>query len=110
MTVMDVFDRLVAAPPPSMKHLSTTIRFDIADGDRTRHYLLVLDQGTAKVTHRRAKADAVIGMDRPLFERLLSGRANAMAATLRGEISMEGDRGLLVALQRLMPGPSKGNS
>ena len=105
--IADFFDHLFADPPPPLKRMSATIRFDIEDATTTRHWLLALDRGTIRVSHRKAKADAVIRTDRALFQRVLAGEANAMAATLRGQIAIEGDRELLVAFQRLMPGPSR---
>lgn len=102
---MDFFDKLVADPPPALRRMNATIRFDIEDGRTTRHWLLTLDQGDVRVANHKGAADAVIRTDRELFDRLISGQANAMAATLRGQVCIEGDRELLVAFQRLMPGP-----
>jgi putative sterol carrier protein len=104
---VDFFDKLVADPPPALRKLNATIRFDLEDGQATRHWLLTMDHGTVKVAHRKAPADAVICTDLGLFQRLVTGEANAMAATLRGQVRIEGDRELLVAFQRLMPGPPK---
>jgi hypothetical protein len=36
---------------------------------------------------------------------MVIGKANAMAATLRGVIVPEGDLGLVISFQRLFPGP-----
>jgi putative sterol carrier protein len=44
-------------------------------------------------------------MAEPLFEAIARGDANAFAAALRGEIEIEGDAALLLAFQRLFPGP-----
>jgi len=107
MAVTDFFDNLVADPPPSLQRVTATVRFDVIDGDQTRYHLVSLDHGAVKLSQRKVKADATIRIERPVFERLLSGKANAMAAALRGELSFEGDRGLLVALQHMMPGPGK---
>jgi hypothetical protein len=110
---VDFFDRLAAEPPPVLRKMTATVRFDLdvpgPQGPTTRHWLVTMDHGTVRVAHRKGRADAVIHVDRDLFERILAGEANAMAATLRGQISLEGDRELLVAFQRLTPGPSKGD-
>ena len=37
---------------------------------------------------------------------LVSGRANAMASTLRGELVIDGDPDVLVRFQRLFPAPT----
>jgi putative sterol carrier protein len=102
----EFFHQLATSPPPTMKKMSATIRFDVEDGP-TKHWLLMIDRGTVQVSHRKAKADAAIRISRNLFERILAGEANAMAATLRGELSIEGDPELIVAFQRLMPGPAR---
>jgi hypothetical protein len=46
-------------------------------------------------------------MRRELFDDIRSGRTNAVAATLRGEITIEGNPRLLNIFQRLFPGPAK---
>jgi putative sterol carrier protein len=104
---MDFFDQLVADPPPQLRNLDATIRFDLEDGSSTRHWLLTLDHGTVRVSHRKGRADAIIHTDVDLFDRLVTGQANAMAAALRGQICIEGDPGLLVAFQRILPGSEK---
>jgi putative sterol carrier protein len=38
-----------------------------------------------------------------LFDDLASGRANAMAAMLRGAVAVDGDRTLMIRFQRLFP-------
>ena len=40
-----------------------------------------------------------------LFDGIATGQQNAMAAVLRGEVGIEGDRTLLVRFQKLFPGP-----
>jgi putative sterol carrier protein len=103
----EFFHQLATSPPPTLKKMSATIRFDVEDGPTTKHWLLMIDHGTVQVSHRKAKADAAARISRNLFERILAGEANTMAAALRGEISMEGDPELMVAFQRLMPGPTR---
>ena len=103
----EFFHQLATSPPPVLMKMSATIRIDVEDGPTTRHWLLTIDRGTVRTSHRRAKADAVIRVSRDLFERILGGEANAMAAVLRGEMSIDGDPELLVAFQRLVPGPAR---
>jgi putative sterol carrier protein len=38
---------------------------------------------------------------------MVEGKVNAMAAVLRGEVSLEGDLGLVISFQRLFPGPPR---
>ena len=44
--------------------------------------------------------------DRKVFDAIVSGEMNALAATLRGAVVIEGDLGLLARFQRLFPGRS----
>ena len=103
----EFFQQLTTSPPPALNKMAATIRLDIEDGPTTRHWLLTIDRGTVQVSHRGSRADAVIRINRKLFERVLTGDANAMAATLRGEIAIDGDRELLVAFQRLISGSDR---
>jgi putative sterol carrier protein len=105
--IEEFFHQLTKTPPPALQRMSATIRFDIEDGPTTKHWLLAVDRGTVTVSHRKARADAVIRIGRELFEHILAGDANAMAAMLRGEISVDGDPALLLSFQRLMPGPAR---
>jgi hypothetical protein len=43
--------------------------------------------------------------DPGLFERIITGEANALTAALRGRLRIEGDPRLLVAIKSLLPGP-----
>jgi putative sterol carrier protein len=107
---MEFFDRLVADPPAPLRRLNATIRFDLhSNGNGTRHWLLSLKSGEVTVSHRRDRADAIVRTDARLFDRLVRGEANAMAAMLRGQIAVEGDPRLLVAFQRVLPGPPGGH-
>jgi putative sterol carrier protein len=105
--IEEFFHHLTTSPPPPLKKMSATIRFDIEDGPTTKHWLLAVDRGTVTVSHRKARADAVIRVGRELFEHILAGDANAMAAMLRGEIAIDGDPALMLSFQRLMPGPAR---
>jgi putative sterol carrier protein len=69
-------------------------------------WLITITKGDVALSHRNAKADCVVRADRALFDGIANGEANAMAAFLRGAIDVEGDRGLLLAFQRVFPGPA----
>jgi putative sterol carrier protein len=47
----------------------------------------------------------VIKADSDVFDGIAAGRVNAMVAHLRGLVTVEGDAGLALALERLLPGP-----
>ena len=107
----EFFDRLGSQPQPLLSQITATIRVDL-DDDRnaTKHWYLDIDKGTVAVSQRNSGANAVIQTHRALFERMVTGEANALTATLRGQIGMEGDPKLMVAFQRLMPGPPRDNT
>ena len=68
--------------------------------------LVAIKKGDVTVSRAKGKADCTITADKALIEGMISGEVNAMAALLRGEVSVEGDLELLVLSQRLFPGPA----
>jgi putative sterol carrier protein len=92
---------------PALAKATGTLRFDLRHGDaRPVRWLITITKGDVALSHRNAKADCVVRADRALFDGIANGEANAMAAFLRGAIDVEGDRGLLLAFQRVFPGPA----
>ncbi len=83
------------------------MRFDIDDGERTEHWHLQIRKGDITVSHEGPEADCVISADIATFDAILAGRMNAMAAILRGAVTIEGKVVLLAALQRLFPGTTE---
>jgi len=83
-----------------------TIRLDlaVADGGSERWFVSI-DRGDVRVSRDGATAGCIVRADRSLFDAIASGRANPMAAMLRGALIVEGDPDLLVLFQRLLPGP-----
>ena len=90
---------------PLLRTVKGTVRFDVTGDAGTDHWLLALDRGAVGATHRGGEADCVIGGREDLVGDIVQGRANAMAALLRGELSCTGDLDLIFAVQRLFPGP-----
>jgi putative sterol carrier protein len=90
---------------PRLKGMTAAVRFDVLDGRRTQHWLLTVKNGDIEVSQKNAAADLVIRCERRLADRLFTGKANAMSAVLRGELSIEGSADLLVLIQRLLPRP-----
>jgi len=93
---------------PLLEKASGTVRVELADGKQTERWLVRLDQGEVAVSHRNGPADCILRADRRLFADLVRGKANAIAALLRGALLLEGDIELLVFFQRLFPGPPRG--
>ena len=92
---------------PLLRDVTATVRFDVLHGKRTDRWCLRIDKGDLEVTTGEAEADAVISVDRTVFNAIVSGETNAMAAFLRGEMTMSGEPELLVTVQRLFPGPRR---
>jgi putative sterol carrier protein len=92
---------------PMLAKTSGTMRFDVSNGKRTERWLVSVDKGDIAVSHKNAAADCVVRGRRDVFDRIMSGEINAMAAILRGAISLEGDTLLAVLFQRLLPAPPK---
>ena len=90
---------------PLLQRASGTVRFDISDGEAVEHWQVAIRSGDVRVSRKDGKADATIRAERPLFAKMVTGRANALAAVLRGAATCEGDLGLVMLFQRLFPGP-----
>jgi hypothetical protein len=90
---------------PLPKRASGTLRCDLVDRDRVEHWYVTMSNGRVAVSRRNAKADAVIRVDKALFEGMVTGRVNATSALLRGVVAPDGDLGLVILFQRLFPGP-----
>jgi len=88
-----------------MAKATGTLRFDVVDGSHTERWLLTVKKGDLAVSRTNARADVVLRAPRPLFERLVRGKANPTAAFLRGELEIEGKVELIVLVQRLLPRP-----
>lgn len=93
------------AHEPLLAKVKGTIRFDIVEGRKKARWLVSVDRGDVTVSRRNLSADSVVRVDRALFDRLITGRANAMAEVLRGRIGIEGELEPLILLQRVFPGP-----
>ncbi len=85
---------------------SGTVSFELEGRSGVEHWSVTMDRGELSVSRRKLRADATARLDRKLFEALTQGKANLTAATLRGIIHLDGEIGLLYAIDRLFPGPS----
>jgi hypothetical protein len=90
---------------PLLENVTATVRIDVTEGGRTKRWHLTVNRGDVQVSRKSAAADLVMRCERPLAERLFTGKANAMSAVLRGELAVEGSAELLVLVQRLLPRP-----
>ncbi|MEI6452045.1 MAG: SCP2 sterol-binding domain-containing protein [Actinomycetes bacterium] len=80
------------------------LRLDVRDGARVDEWYLTIAKGVVTVGRTGGEPDCVVSGDSATFAAILSGKANAMAALLRGALSARGKVVLLTALQRLFPG------
>lgn len=93
---------------PLLAKVRGTVRFDLVDADEaTDYWLVAIDRGDFTISRKNASADCVIRAHKALFERLITGEENAIAATLRGAIICAGNVELLFAIQRIFPGPPR---
>jgi putative sterol carrier protein len=89
---------------PLLEQATGTVRFDVRQEKKTDRWLVAIAKGDLSVSHRNVAADCVVTADKTLFDGVTSGKANAMAALLRGAMNVEGDVQLFVLFQRLFPG------
>jgi putative sterol carrier protein len=90
---------------PLLKKVTGIMRFDLAQGTRTDHYFVAVKHGAVALSDENVEADCVVRADRSLFDGIASGEENLMAAMLRGALTFQGNPHLLLAFQRLFPGP-----
>ena len=93
-----------------LQKASGSMRFDIVDGRRSRRWLVEVEHGDMTVSPGGGNASCVVRCDRAVFDKVASGKLNAVAAVLRGDLQVEGDWRLLVRMQRLFPGPRRRRS
>jgi putative sterol carrier protein len=89
---------------PLLEKITETIRFDLVEGSQIDHWFVAIDKGDVTVSQQDGAADVVVTMDKKLFDSIAAGETNAVAATLRGAMRLEGDWSLLVRFQRLFRG------
>lgn len=92
---------------PLLAKVIGTVRIDLVDNSgATDHWLVAVDRGNFTIVHEMANANCIIRADKALFEQLITGEENAIAATLRGALICTGNVELLFAIQRIFPGPA----
>jgi putative sterol carrier protein len=109
MSVSEAFfaDLAQRGHDPRLHQANGTVRIELAQKERTDRRLVALAHGEVTVSSCDDDVDAgcVVRCPGPLFDDIVRGRANALAAMLRGELDAEGDLQLLYQFQRVFPGP-----
>jgi putative sterol carrier protein len=96
-----------AGHQPLLAKDSGSLRFELSEGKAVERWRLDVRKGDVAVSHKAGAADCVLRAPKSLFDRIASGRENAMAAVLRGALVVEGNVDLLLAFQRILPGPPR---
>jgi hypothetical protein len=109
-STLTFFEELCAQPQPLLARTRGRLRFEVRDADEVTHWHVDIDRGDVSLTRdvdadAAGESNAVVHVDRALFESIVSGQSNAMSAVLRGEMGVEGSMDLLVIFQRMFPGP-----
>jgi putative sterol carrier protein len=89
---------------PLLAKTSGALRFDLHEGPQTTHWLVRIDRGNIRVSRQGMEADTVVGTSPALFEEMVTGRENGLAALLRGDMTVTGDARLVVQVERIFPG------
>jgi putative sterol carrier protein len=90
---------------PLIAKFSGRVRFDLIDDDHVDRWLVTIDRGDIRVAHRGGPRTCTMTVEADLFERIVRGEENAMSAVLRGALVCTGDVDLLLAIQKIFPGP-----
>ena len=91
---------------PSLEQTTGTVRVDLDRDGRLEQWRVEIRRGTLAVSRSGEPADCVISARGDVFDDLATGRASALATTLRNELGIDGDPSLLVRFQRLFPAPT----
>ena len=91
---------------PLLRKVSGRVRFDLVDDARTDSWLVAVDNGELTVTREAGAADCTVRGERAVFDEIVGGRTNAIAAVLRGALVCHGDLELFFTIQRIFPGPA----
>lgn len=91
---------------PLLAKTTGCLRVELTGGNGTDRFYVNINKGELTVTQKGPAAPTcIIRSTRELFDQIARGEQNAMAAALRGSVHLEGDPGILLVFQRLLPGP-----
>jgi putative sterol carrier protein len=102
------FEELAArGHEPLLQKAKGTVSFELDEGKRTQRWVATVDGGAIGVSRKRAAADSIVRTSKELFDGVVRGEVNVMAALMRGAIVVEGDPELVILFQRVFPGPPR---
>ncbi|MEV1154012.1 SCP2 sterol-binding domain-containing protein [Micromonospora chokoriensis] len=100
------FESLPARAPDVLGGLTDgTLQIDLGTDHQTDHWLVRMRPGSVQVSRERGPADAIWYSSAALFDRLISGEAQSVAAVLRNESTFSGNVVLFLAFRRFFPNP-----
>ncbi|MET8320987.1 SCP2 sterol-binding domain-containing protein [Micromonospora sp. NPDC005189] len=82
-----------------------TLQIDLGTDHRTEHWLVRMRPGSVRISRERGPADAIWYSSAALFDRLVKGEAQGVAAVLRNESTFSGNVVLFLAFRRFFPDP-----
>jgi hypothetical protein len=101
------FDELATrSDEPLLRKATGVAQLEVVDGRTVRRWVVDIDRGRITVPGS-GDPTCVIRANKAVFDKIASGRLNAVAAVLRGDVAVDGDWRLLVRLQRLFPSPPR---
>ncbi len=105
--VIATFFEAIAGPHPEVpKTISGSLRFDLENGKRGEHWRVTFAKGVVSTARSNAAADCVLRTDKPTMEEIIQGQVNALAALLRGAMTVEGQVLLLALFRGLLTAPA----
>ncbi|MBU8855853.1 MULTISPECIES: SCP2 sterol-binding domain-containing protein [unclassified Micromonospora] len=98
------FSTLQARTPQGLRSpVDGVLRVDLYTGSHTEHWLVTLRAGNPVAGRGYAEADTVWRSDAALFEKLVTGESQPIAALLRNDATLSGDVTVFLAFQRFFP-------
>jgi ubiquinone biosynthesis protein UbiJ len=88
---------------PSLVRAKGTVRITVTETSHPASWLVTVDRGVVSVSQGDAPQDCEIRGPALLLDAIVRGTTNALAAYLRGELTLEGDLELIALFQRLLP-------
>ena len=92
---------------PALRRASGTVAIELANGRARRRWLIDIAKGDVTVSRKAGAADVTLRTNEDVFRSLVAGKTGAMAAVLRGAVTVEGDPRLLLLFRRLLPAPPR---